>query len=455
MRHLIIGAGPAGIAAIETIRSIDPGAEIGLVCDEAPCARMVLPYYLAGNIPEAAVLTADDAWLREQRVDVQIGKRVRAIDPRARRVALEGGGAEGYDRLLVATGSRTARPPLPGADDGGVHDMWTLADARGFLAGPRREVVVVGAGFIGLVILDALVARGARVSYVELAPAILPRMLDVSSAALVAAHLRERGIEVHSGESVQRIERAGDRRRLALASGASLDCDAVILATGIRANLELLEGSGIASEHGILADAALRTSAPEVFAAGDVCQGPNLHASERSVQAIQPTAVDHGRVAGANMAGLAVRYEGSLTMNVLHTLGLQSASFGLWGGAGDATVVENSRDRIYRKYVWDGDRMVGAVLVGPNTAVSGANDTGMLKGLIQTGVPLGPWKAYLQHNPLDLRRAFVASGAAKALLGETLLAGRASAPGGFRFGRTPARRPRSPHHAVLLGGRPV
>lgn len=454
MRHLIIGAGPAGMAAVETIRGIDGSAEIGLLCDEPACARMVLPYYLAGSIPEAAVRTLDDAWLREQRVEAQFDARVVSIDPVAKRVALASGASQGYDRLLVATGSRTARPPLAGGDGIGVHDMWTLADARCFLAGPHRDVVVVGAGFIGLVILDALLALGARVSYVELASEVLPRMLDVSSAALVAAHLRDRGVTLQLGQAVQRIEQAGARRRLLLASGSSIDCDAVVMATGIRANLELLAGSGIAAEHGILADAELRSSAPDVYAAGDVCQGPNLHSQERSVQAIQPTAVDHGRIAGANMAGQSVRYEGSLTMNVLHTQGLQSASFGLWGAAGrETTIVENARDRIYRKYVWDGDRLVGGVLVGPNAAVSGTNDTGMLKGLIQTGVSLGPWKQHLEHNPLDLRRAFVASGAPKALLGQQLLAGRASMPSGFRFGRSPARRPRSPHHAVLLSGR--
>jgi hypothetical protein len=155
------------------------------------------------------------------------------------------------------------------------------------------------------------------------------------------------------------------------------------------------------------------------------------------------------------MAGIPISYAGSLTMNVLAAQGIEACSFGRWEEERDVLRVENAANGIYRKYAFERDVLVGGILVGPGLVVTGTNDVGMLKGLIQTGVPLGPWKDYLRQNPLDLRRVYVASGAATRLLGSTLLAGRADLPGGFRFPvLAPARR-RSPHHAVLVAGAPV
>ncbi len=452
-QHVILGAGPAGINAIETLRQLDAGAGITLVCDEPAYARMVLPYRLAGSIAEGTLFTADDAWLEAQRVDARLGRRATRIDPGAHRVTLEGGESLAYDRLLVATGSRAARPPLEGLEGPAVLDMWTLADARGLEASGARDVTVVGAGFIGLIVLDALLTRGCRLRYVEIAPHVLPRMLDAPAADLVEAHLRARGVEIHTGVAVERAERREKGMRLELADGTRLDSDVVLMATGIHPNLELLTAAGLETDEGVLVDGFLRTSAADVWAAGDVAQGPDLLGGGRAVHAIQPTAIDHGRVAAANMAGMEVSYGGSLAMNVLHTQGLHSCSFGLWqGDERESTIVSSPADGIYRKYVWQDDRIVGGVMVGPGGTVSGAHDAGMLKGLVQTGVALGPWKDWLRANPLELRRAYLASGATSALLEHTLLTGRASVGGGHRFPPVPPRRERGEHHGVFTSG---
>jgi NADPH-dependent 2,4-dienoyl-CoA reductase/sulfur reductase-like enzyme len=453
--HVIVGAGPAALNAVETIRAIDADAALHLVCDEPAYARMVLPYMLGGTIDERTLFTTDDAWLERLRVEPHIGRRATGIDPVSHQVVLDDGARLTYDKLLAATGSRAARPAVEGLDADDVFDMWTLDDARGFLRKPRGEVVIAGAGFIGLVILDALLQRGCRVTYLELAEQILPRMLDEAAARTLEAHLRERGVELLTGERLQSAEARGARRSLELASGRRLECDALILATGIRANVEWLEASSIEIDQGVLVDERLCTSVADIHAAGDVAQGPDLLGSTRIVHAIQPTAIDHGRVAGANMAGLDAHYSGSLVMNVLHTQQLESCSFGRWNETGlETTCVDSSTSGIYRKYVWEDDRLVGGVLVGPTLAVSNTNDVGMLKGLIQTGVSLGAWKGHLQQHPLDLRRVFVASGAPQKLLESTLLAGRVSVGGGHRFPPVPAARPRSAHHTSLLTGEP-
>ncbi len=452
MRHVIVGAGPAAQSAVETIRALDAGAEIALVCDEPAYARMVLPYYLIGNVPEAALFTANDAWFEELRVETHFGRRAVALDPDRDVLRLDDGAELAFDRLLVATGSRPRRPPIPGADGPGVVSMWTLGDANAFLDAAPREVVIVGAGFIAFTVLDAIAKRAERVSFVEIEPQILPHMLDRPGAALMQAHLADRGIACHTGASATAIESDGGRRRIALSGGDSLACDLVVLATGIEANADFLGGAGVELGDAVLVDDELRTTRENVYAAGDVAVGPDLLGGPRRVQAIQPTAVDHGRIAGANMAGEGIAYAGSLTMNILAAQGLEAASVGFWERDEEATRVENTAGRVYRKYVWDGDRLVGGILVGPTLAVSGVNDVGMLKGLVQTGVRLGPWKDYLLENPLDLRRPFVASGAAQALLASTLLTGRASAGGGYRHGGLPPLRGRSPHHATLVTG---
>lgn len=458
MRHLIVGGGPAGQCALQTIRALDRDAEISLVCDEPAYARMVLPYYLEGKIEERAVLTADTDWYAEQRVETHFGRRVVAIDPGGGSVALDGGETLEFDRLLIATGSRAARPPIPGLAGDGVVNMWTLDDAKAFLEKPRGETVIVGAGFIAFTVLDAIVARSEKVSFVEIESQILPRMLDATAAAQMAAHLEARGIAIHTGTSVDAIEDDGGRRSLRLGNGERLLADAVVVAAGIQPNTELVAGSGITTGAGpgagILVDDHLQTSAANVYAAGDVAEGFDLLTGEQRVHAIQPTAVDHGRVAGANMVGSDVTYAGSLTMNILAAQGLEACSFGDWAGDGrEVHTALNAPNRIYRKYVFDGNKMVGGALVGPTLSVTGVNDVGMLKGLVQTGVPLGPWKAYLLENPLDLRRVYVASGAAKQLLASTLLTGSASAGGGFRFPALPPTRKRSKHHETLLEGK--
>jgi NAD(P)H-nitrite reductase large subunit len=452
-RHVIVGGGPAGQNAIETLRALDPSAAITLVCDEPAYARMVLPYYLGGKVGEPGVLTGDDDWWKALRVETRFGVRAAALDPGAHALRLADGETLAYDRLLIATGSRTARPKIAGLDAPSVMNMWTLADARTFLAAPRRSTVIVGAGFIAFTVLDGIAARSRQVSFVELEPQVLPHMLDVRAARLLEDHLRGRGIAVRTAARVERI--AGGAVKLA--GGEFIPADAVILATGVQPNVELLEGSGVEVDHGILVDGRMQTSAPDVFAAGDVAQGPVLLSGGRRVLAIQPTAVDHGRVAGANMAGADVVYEGSLVMNVLAAQGVEAASFGRWEEDGDTCVVENASNHVYRKLVFGGARgdvLVGGILLGPSVAVSGQNDAGMLKGLVQTGVALGPWRDYLKENPLDLRRVYVASGAAKQLLGTTLLAGRAATGGGFRLPKLAARRARSPHHAALVAEAP-
>jgi NAD(P)H-nitrite reductase large subunit len=432
-RHLIIGGGTAGINAIRTIREEErEPSQITLVSAERPYSRMVLPYYLDRSISESHVFTATASVLAGWQVVAQLGKRATHLDVKANVCTLDDGTKVEYDDCLIATGSSAVRAPVPGADGKGVHSFWTLEQARGVIAQikPGSHVVMVGAGFISFTILNSILALGARLTIVEIAPRILPRMIDDKGAVLVQEWLEHHGVTVRTNSAVTAVEDAKSKKRLRFKSGADILADVVIMATGIRTNLDWLKDSGITINRGVVVDDHLRSNVPNVYAAGDVAEGKDLVTGEAAVHAIEPTAQEHGRVVGANMAGKAVSYRGSLLVNIVEVCHLDVASFGAWEDGKAVAISGLRKDRsAYRKLLFHGDRLTGAIIMGPSSDIWTTNDVGMLKGLVQTGVHLGRWKDHLAKNPFDIKPAFIASRTTGALLPETVLGRPSKAPG--------------------------
>ncbi|HXG14705.1 MAG TPA: FAD-dependent oxidoreductase [Calidithermus sp.] len=432
-RHLIIGGGTAGMNAMRTIREEESErSEITLVSAEKPYSRMVLPYYLDRSIAEAHVLTATPGILADWGVKALLGRRAVSLDTGARVCTLDDGSRVEYDDCLIATGSSPVKAPVPGADLPGVHAFWTLDQCRALMAAiaPGSHVVMVGAGFISFTILNAILSLGARLTVVEIAPHILPRMIDETGARLVEDWLGRHGVAVRTGVRLVKIEDARGRRRLRFAKGPDLVADVVIMATGIRPNLDWLKDSGLRINQGIVVDDHLRASVPGVYAAGDVAEGPDRLDGRGVVHAIEPTAQEHGRVAGANMAGKDVRYAGSLVINIVEVCHLDVASFGAWDDrrAEVASGLKPERHG-YRKLLFTGDRLTGAIIIGRAEDIWAGNDVGMLKGLVHAQVPLGRFKAHLMRDPFDIKPAFLAAGAMGRLLPETVLGRPSKAPG--------------------------
>jgi NAD(P)H-nitrite reductase large subunit len=432
-QHVIVGGGTAGMNAITTIREIDHGAsEIVLVSAERPYSRMVLPYYLARDITESHVFTANPSRLAQLNVIPHLGRRAARLDTNAQQLTLDNGTVIDYDDLLIATGSSAVRAPVLGADSIGIHSFWTLDQARAVLKGisAGTQVVMVGAGFIAFTILNSILKLGAKLSIVEIAPQILPRMIDRTGAEIVEGWLKRHGVELRTGAHLQAIDDVDGRKRLRFQESGGLEADLVIMATGIRTNLDWLAGSGVEVNRGVLVDDHLRSNVPNVYAAGDVAEGRDCVTGERAIHAIEPTAMEHGRIVGANMAGQALAYRGSLLMNIVDVAGLEIASFGAWDSAtADVSSAVKPDRPAYRKLLWQGDRLVGAIILGVSTDIWTTNDVGMLKGLVQTGAGLGPWKEYLRRNPFDIKKAFLASHTTAQLLPQTILA-RPSVPAG-------------------------
>jgi NAD(P)H-nitrite reductase large subunit len=438
-RHVIVGGGTAGINAIRTIREEETErSEITLVSAERPYSRMVLPYFLDRSISESHVYTATGKILADWGVKAHLGRRATGLDIGGNALTLDDGTRIEYDDCLIATGSSAVRAPVPGADGASVYSFWTLDEAKAVLARvtPGSHVVMVGAGFISFTILNSILSLGAKLTIVEIAPRILPRMVDATGAGLVQEHLEKHGVTIHTGVTVGAVEdvkgKAGDppRKRVRLAKGKDVVCDAVIMATGIRTNLDWLKDAGLRIDRGIVVDDHLRSSAPNVYAAGDVAEGADLITGAPALHAIEPTAQEHGRVVGANMAGKDVRYRGSLIVNIVEVCHLDVASFGAWDAENVEVISAVRPERpAYRKMLFDGDRMTGAIILGPSSDIWTTNDVGMLKGLVQTGNSVGAFKQALRDNPFDVKTAYIASKTTARLLPETVVGRPSKAPG--------------------------
>jgi len=409
MSYVVVGAGPAGVVAAETLCKSDPAGEVILIGDEAepPYSRMAIPYYLTGNIEKGGTFLRKTDGHYDALGIKYVQGRVESVSPGDHQLTLAGGEKQSYSKLLIATGASPIKPPVPGLDLDGVHHCWTLEDADKIigLAHDGADVVLMGAGFIGCIILESLVRRGVKLTVVEAEDRMVPRMMNQTAGGMIKDWCIAKGINVLTSTRVTQIEAATgqgeDTLNVDLDNGEQIPAHLVVVAAGVKPNTDFLDGSGITVEDGIRVDHHLESSARDVYAAGDCAQGPDFMGGW-SVHAIQPTSVEHGRTAALNMAGKETPYQGSLVMNVLDTAGLISTSFGKWDGVGgdfaEAIDKENSR---YLRLEFDGDRLVGSLSLGRT------DHMGVVRGLIQTKVSLADWKEKLMEDPHRIMEAYV------------------------------------------------
>jgi 3-phenylpropionate/trans-cinnamate dioxygenase ferredoxin reductase subunit len=312
---VVIGASYAGIQAALAAREAGYLEPITVVTDEdsLPYERPPLSKdFLTGETSEQRLVLRDRAFYEDSRIDLRLGRQAIAIDRRARRVTLAGNGALGFDRLVIATGSRARRLSVPGAELDGVCYLRSVADAVGLKARlvQAGEIVIIGGGFIGLEVASSAAKLGKKVTVVESASRLLERAISaVVSRFLYETHAAA-GVDVKLGAMVSSLE--GHDGRIAgvrLASGARLAADLVVVGIGGIANADLAAAAGIKSNDGIVVDEHGRTDAPEIYAAGDCANHYNRHAGGwirlESVQNAQ----DQARAAGLAIAGGHAAYE--------------------------------------------------------------------------------------------------------------------------------------------------
>jgi len=426
--HVILGAGPAGVIAAETIRKHAPNDRITLVGDEVepPYSRMAIPYLLIGNIDERGTYLRKSPDHYARLGVTQVQARAVSVDIKAKTIQLSNDQVLSYDKLLVATGSRPVRPPIPGMDSPQVHPCWTLDDARAImaLAKPGARVVQMGAGFIGCIIMEALASRGVTLTVVEMGDRMVPRMMGPVAGGMIRAWCETKGVRVFTGAKVEAIvpngsENPGLLSKLAqavglndaptdaaltvrLSTGEKIPADLVISATGVKPCIDFLKSSGITCLQGVLTDEHMQTNADGVYAAGDCAEAFDKVSGTTIVSAIQPNAAEQARVAALNMVGQKASLKGVTQINVLDTLGLISTSFGNWQGVSGGEQASLTADGRHLSLQFNGDVMVGCNSVGWTDHV------GVMRGLVEGQVHLGEWKDKLMQDPTQLMAAYLA-----------------------------------------------
>ncbi|HSF27095.1 MAG TPA: FAD-dependent oxidoreductase [Actinomycetes bacterium] len=305
---VVVGASLAGTKAVEGMREagfdgriVLVGKEKDLPYDRPPLSKGLLK----GETPDDEVFLHEPGWYGEARVELRLGTPVDAIDRAAHEVELAGGERLHYDKLLLATGSMPRKLPLPGADLAGVHYLRRLGDARAIRDAVTRggRVVIVGAGWIGLEVAAGARHHGASVTVVEPAPTPFYGVLGERLGTVFADLHRRNGVDLRTGTGVEAIEGTDTVTGVRLTGGEVVPADAVIIGVGARPNTRLAEAAGLAVDGGVLVDEWLRTSDPDIYAAGDIASVAHALIGERVRVEHWANANDQGLAAGRSMAG--------------------------------------------------------------------------------------------------------------------------------------------------------
>lgn len=375
MKYVIIGNGIASIGAIEGIRRVDRDGTILVIgAEDAPAyGRPLISYLLAGKVDPDRLALRPQEFYDSNKVELKLGTVVSAVDTVSKTLTTEQGESIEYEHLLIATGGTPFTPEISGAEGADVYNFTNIDQARKLIerAKDMKRAVVIGGGLIGLKAGEALFDRGVDVSIVEQSGRILSLAFDEYAAKLAGERLDEVGLHVQTGVTVKEIQHGKDGRVVGvhLTDGAFLPTEAVVIAIGVVPNFDLARDAGLDVDLGIVVDDHMRTSAPDVYAAGDVAQALDLLAGDNRILPVWPNAYNQGFCAGKNMAGQDVAYSGGLSMNSISFYGLPTISVGTVNPPEDASGYEvvttlDERKRSYRKLVFHQNRLVGYVLVG-------------------------------------------------------------------------------------------
>lgn len=360
--YLIIGNGVAGTTAAEHIRKLDEEGNITIATQEnIPFYyRIRLNEYVSGDLNEKDLIVKGEDWYKDERIDLKLNVPIAGAEPLEKIVITEDNQRLSYDCLLIATGSHSFVPPIKGSEKRGVFALRSIQDARDISAwaGDIQDVVLIGGGLLGLEAGKALRKLGKQVMVVEFFPRLLPRQLDVYGAKRLQEIMEKMGFSFRLGAKTEEIK--GDERvkGVVLEGGETLPASMVIISAGVRPNLELTEPLGLDTDKGVMVDGHLRTNQPDIYAAGDVAEFRGMP------YGIWPAAMEQGKIAGINMAGGVMVYEGTTIANTLKVVGVDLASAGNIDAENEfkSSVVKD--EKVYKKIVIENDQIIGCIMLG-------------------------------------------------------------------------------------------
>ncbi len=376
-KYVIVGASAAGLGAVEAIRNVDKTGTITVITDEA-CShysRPMISDLVSGKADLKKIDCRTEEFWKQNNVEALIGKKATALNLSQKTVQLESGERVPYEKLLLATGGKPFVPKTEGSDKDGVFTFTTIADAQRIAtkidAINAKAAVVVGGGLIGISVTEALVKRGLKVTMVELQDKILSLLLDAKGSDIMEAVIKKAGVDIITGQSVQKIlgkpGNDGAVGGVLLTKGGQVACDMVIMAIGVVPRTDLVLGSTVKTNRGIVVDNLMQTTAPDVYASGDVAEAYDFIIDQNRALPLWPLAVQEGQVAGYNMAGKKATYAGGTNMSSLKYFGVPIVSIGLANPKEDPSLevlVEQDPERnVYKKLVLRNNVIVGLTLV--------------------------------------------------------------------------------------------
>jgi NAD(P)H-nitrite reductase large subunit len=389
-RHLILGTGVAGIAAIEAIRSVDSNSEIVLLGDDpfGYYSRPGLAYYLTGEMMEKNLFPFTTADFERLNIRYVKGRAAKILS-NEKMIELEARSRLAYDRLLIAVGAQAVRLTVPGAELEGVVKIDHMADARHILQLTRktRRAVVVGGGITALELVEGLISQRVKVTYLLRGDRYWSNVLDEQESHLVEKRLKEEGVElIYHAELIEVLGKRDRVNGVKLLDGRTLRCDMLAYAIGIQPRVDLAKDAGLAVDKGILVNEHLQTNDPNIFAAGDVAQAYDPLTGRSIIDSLWGPARDQGHVAGLNMAGRKTAYLKSPPFNVTRLAGLTTTIIGTVGrgrdedlvgiARGDSETFRSLPDAIAAQSGFDvnrlrlmigQNRLIGAIVMGDQT----------------------------------------------------------------------------------------
>jgi nitrite reductase (NADH) large subunit len=371
MNIAIIGCGIAGVTTATTLKQNSTETLVTIYTDEKH------PYYprpelyriLSGEAQPNDIYAFSEEWFESRGITVQTGRKVVDIDTVNKRLVFDDSGEANYDKLLLGTGAHPFVPPIKGIDKPGVFTLRSINDALAIreYAKKTTKAIIIGGGLLGLEFAASLHKLGQQVDVVEIFPRLLPNQLDTDSAEVFKSQIEKLGINFILGVKTQEI--LGDQivSGVALDNARSLQGELVLFSAGIRPNVELAAKAGIKVNKGVVVDQHLRTSAPDVFAAGDVVE------FDSRVYGIIPAAEEQAKIAAINMLGKTREYHGTIPSNTLKVVGIDLTSIGLTNPESSQyeEVKKGSKEKgVYKKIVLDQGRIIGAIVLGDRRAAT-------------------------------------------------------------------------------------
>lgn len=405
-KYLIVGSSHAALEAINAIRMHDGAGTVTVATRDAhlPYSPTVLPYVVSGRSAPQRVYLRDEAFFTRNAVRFRRNAALAELHADSNIARFADGSALGYEKLLLATGAAPVVPPIPGIDTVDYHVLRTLDDATELNAaiGASKNAVVLGGGLVGMHAAENLVKAGARVTIVEMGPTVLGGYFDAKASMLIEAAFRDAGARVLTGSRVVGLAKSASGTTVKLENGDTLGTDLLLVATGVRPDLQYLAGSGVEHRQGIVVDDSMKTSRDNVWAAGDCAQAKHFFAADKQVNAILPSATEQGRIAGMAMAGdPGIKpYAGGVPLNTYHFFGRHAISVGSGEAPEGADVVTrfDAASGRYLKVVFRDGRLAG--IFGINVYFDG----GIMWQLIVRRIDLAAVRARFIDDPLSVGR---------------------------------------------------